>query len=73
MNVQEQWSQKGCDSCRQSALRGVDSPFVEVAHIGGGHFLHRCSACGAYWKFGLREAHVVTVDEARELVPEAFK
>jgi len=72
MNPQQEWWQKGCDACRQSALGAGGPPIVDVGHIGGGHLLRRCSACGAYWEFGLREAHVITSDQARELLPDAF-
>jgi hypothetical protein len=71
MNPQQEWWQKGCDQCRMSALRGGVEVFAEIGHLGGGHLLQRCTACGAYWEFGLREAHVVTAEEARAFLPEA--
>ena len=35
-------------------------------------FLHRCEHCGTYWEVNLREAHIISEEEARAKFPQVF-
>jgi len=68
------WEDHGCEGCRTSALRGGDeAPLREcyfniIIHAD----LRHCNDCGAWWKFGEREAHVISESEARMSFPDYF-
>ncbi len=68
MNATKTWDQQGCDQCRRGILSGTWPPPTELGHIGGGHFVHRCEFCGAYWVIALREPHTLSDDEAERLL-----
>ncbi len=65
------WSKKGCDACRRGILTG-QSPPVRIGVAKGPIFLYHCERCGAYWLVTLREAHVISEEEARHLFPHVF-
>lgn len=63
------WNQKGCDECREDALRGaigvlkqvMSKPFM---------ILYQCPICSTYWVENPREMHPVTVEEVKRHFPE---
>ena len=60
------WMRQGCAECRQGILTGRRDVLVCVATSREAHaYLRRCSACGAWWEEGEREAHVIGQAEAR--------
>jgi hypothetical protein len=67
------WLDKGCAVCRQGVLSGRYPPPTCIGIIAEGWaFLYRCEACGSYWIFNLREAHIISAAEARDLCPAPF-
>ncbi len=63
----------GCEECRRGVYSARWPPPARVAaHASGWSFLHRCEACGAYWEFNVREAHVISEAEARQNYPEVW-
>lgn len=79
------WFNQGCDQCRQGVLSGMCWPeaamrqgvsvlppaFVTTSSEAHAH-LHHCAACGSWWEFGEREAHVISEDEARSTFAAYF-
>lgn len=80
------WSEQGCELCRQGVLSSEWSPEV-VTRFGGKTLpprhvltsleqhaaLHYCDCCGAWWEFGERTASVIDEAEARRLFPAHFE
>lgn len=46
---------------------------MEIGHLGGGHLLFCCAACGAFWEQTLRSNVPISEFEAREQCPTAFE
>ena len=59
------WSQKGCDECRQRVLAGLELPEIAV-NIADHVSLHRCAMCGTLWEFRERYADVISPEAARQ-------
>lgn len=60
--------QSGCAQCTAGAYSGTWPPPERIATLGGGWaFLHRCSFCGTYWEFNVREAHPISETEGERL------
>lgn len=73
MLMADEWYTKGCEACRTGVLSAAWPPPEHVAENIAMHAdLHHCNACGAYWIFNEREAHVISEYEARADFPHAF-
>ena len=59
-----------CDACRS----GFHAPFDRfrqlAVHEDGPTFLKLCGRCGTLWHETLRDAQIVTVEEAERLYPD---
>lgn len=79
------WSEQGCEACRDGVLSGEWSPET-VARLGGTclppkrvasnlkihAYLHYCNSCGAWWEFGERYAKVISETKARRAFESYF-
>lgn len=80
-----EWMKTGCEECRNGVLSGMYSPEVAgrlgrqvmrptvvYSSIAAHAHLYHCGACGAWWEFNAREAHVIAEDEAKMTFAEYF-
>jgi hypothetical protein len=65
------WNKKGCETCRRQVLSGQSDLLEKTASVPF-LMLRRCPECHSYWEVGDREAHVITLEEARKTFPDAF-
>jgi len=68
----DDWFLLGCPICRKGVLESGDQPRRIAVWVEGPEFLHQCDECGAYWRFTLRSAYVISTGEARSDFPNAF-
>lgn len=67
------WEQKGCTMCRRAMLSGSWPPPDRIAvDPKGPIFLHCCERCDSFWEAGLREAHVISAEEAKRRFPDVL-
>src|ERR1044072_2688821 len=68
------WFEEGCERCRDGIVtRGSDAPRVVGSDLRECAFLRRCDRCGAWWREGQREAHVISDEQARLSFASLFR
>ena len=68
------WFDLGCEQCREATLTpGTAKPRIVGRDVAGCAILRQCEHCGAWWREGPKETHVISDEEARRAFPQLIK
>lgn len=70
--INTEWTQKGCQKCREGWLCGNPPPQIGVSDERWAT-LHKCQYCGSFWEGFLKNADIADEDIIRRYYPEIYK